>query len=56
MKPTFDVEVALPEMFKPVIVVVPKPVEETVNFPLTSNSPDGEAVPIPTFPFSRTFR
>ena len=29
LNPTFDVEVAEPEMFKPERVVVPKPVDET---------------------------
>jgi hypothetical protein len=66
LKPTFEVEVAEPEMSKPERVVVPKPVAETERrvveaeettskalptvLPHTDNRAYGEVVPTPTFP------
>src|SRR5437868_5896453 len=50
LKPTLDVEVAEPEIFKPERVVVPKPRLETVSFPFTSKSPAGLTTPTPTLP------
>ena len=68
MKPTFEVEVADPEIFKPERVVVPKPSEETescvaVDEPttnptespaigLTDRRANGEVEEIPIFAFS----
>ncbi len=66
LKPTLDVDVAWPEMFKPDSVVVPKPVFETCSHgavvlpthsenaspatELTDNRADGVDVPTPIFP------
>src|SRR3989338_5122665 len=66
LRPTFDVDVAEPEIFNPESVVVPKPRDETescvevdepttkpTEFPatgLTASRADGVVVPTPTLP------
>lgn len=70
LKPTLDVDVAWPEMFKPDRVVVPKPIEDTescvaVDEPttnpyespaigLTASRANGVDVPTPSFPVAST--
>ncbi len=69
LKPTLDVEVALPEMLRPESVVVPKPIDDTescvaVDEPtrnptvsppsgLTASLANGDDVETPTVPFEK---